>query len=230
MQHDFILLDRSGSMANQWSQALASVNNYVNSVAAEKVDTGVTLAVFDYNAGAFNFDIIRSRIIPRTWKHVSGLEVQPRGGTPLNEATHRIVALANGGFNGVEYERVAIIIMTDGYENQSAMEYTLASTRRLLDDCRAKNWQVIFLGASFDNQRQAESYGTQPTQFSAVAPQNLMAASADMGQMRSKYGLTGQAMNFTNTQKRSHIAGSGLPFVPVPEEQKEQEQKKDDKP
>src|SRR4051812_39328646 len=96
MQHDFILLDRSGSMAGLWSEALSSINSYVKKLADDKIDTGVTLATFD-GEGGLTFDVIRDRIIPSTWKPVSDADATPRGMTPLNDATGKIVALANAG-------------------------------------------------------------------------------------------------------------------------------------
>ena len=147
MQHDFILLDRSGSMEDKWPRALASVNAYVHGIAKEKVDTGVTLAVFDSNPGGkLEFDIIRDKIIPTTWLDVTDREVAPRGGTPLSDATGRLVAMAETG----SYDKVAIIIMTDGMENASR-EYTVDAARAALDRCRKRGWQVVFLGANFDN-------------------------------------------------------------------------------
>ena len=156
MQHDFILLDRSSSMAGRWSEALGSVNAYVKQLADDKVDTGVTLVAFDQHLGACSFDVLRDRITPSTWKPVGNADAQPRGGTPLNDATGRLIALANAGVpgSGQQYDKVAIIIMTDGEEN-SSKEFTLTQIKALLDQCRAKNWQVIFLGADFDNARQA---------------------------------------------------------------------------
>lgn len=75
MQHDFILLDRSGSMDKIWSEAIGSINGYVKKLAEEKVDTGVTLAVFD-GQGGLQFDVIRDRITPATWKPVDVGEIQ----------------------------------------------------------------------------------------------------------------------------------------------------------
>lgn len=71
--------------------------------------------------------------------------------TPLNDAVGRIVARANAG----NYDKVAIIIMTDGGENHSR-ELTVEGAKKLLDDCRAKGWQVIFLGASYDNVKRTQ--------------------------------------------------------------------------
>src|ERR1700747_3185361 len=119
MQHDFILLDRSGSMQVLWSEALNSVNAYVKKLVDDGVDTGVTLATFDKDGDQFKFEIIRDRIIPSTWKPVSSDDATPRGMTPLNDAVGRIVALAKAGINSTPYDKLALIIMTDGLENAS---------------------------------------------------------------------------------------------------------------
>ena len=83
MQHDFVLLDRSGSMQSLWTEALSSVNAYVAKLAVDKVDTGVTLATFDGTDGRLAFDVIRDRITPLTWRKVSDPGATPRGITLL---------------------------------------------------------------------------------------------------------------------------------------------------
>ena len=130
MQHDFILLDRSGSMETLWTEALSSVNAYVKKLAEDGVDTGVTLACFDTgHDGKMSFDILRDRIIPSTWHAVTSKDAAPRGGTPLNDATGKVVALADAG----NYDKVAIVIMTDGHEN-SSRELTVDQAKALLDN------------------------------------------------------------------------------------------------
>jgi Mg-chelatase subunit ChlD len=201
MQHDFILLDRSGSMQVLWTEALNSVNAYVKKLADDKVDTGVTLATFDKDGEEFKFEVIRDRIIPSTWKQVSTADATPRGMTPLNDAIGRTVALAKAGINGIPYDKLALIVMTDGLENASR-EYTHAAAKALLDDCRAKNWQVIFLGADFDNAAQAASYGNAVSATLAAAPASMSEAMAETARMRSEYSVRGSAMRFTDEQKR----------------------------
>jgi len=197
MQHDFVLLDRSGSMGNLWKEALSSVNAYVKKLADEKVDTGVTLATFDTVDGKFAFEVIRDRIIPSTWHEVTERDATPRGMTPLNDATGRIVALAEKG----NYDKVAIIIMTDGHENHSK-ELTVEAAKALLDRCRAKNWQVIFLGANFDNATQSMAYGNARGQTISASAANLGATMDFLATARSSYGSAGKAMSFTEEQKR----------------------------
>lgn len=196
MQHDFILLDRSGSMSSQWVEAVNSVNAYVKKLADQRVDTGVTLACFDAPSGALDFTILRDRIIPSTWHEVAGGEAPPRGMTPLNDAIGKIVTLAKAG----NYDRLALIIMTDGMENASR-EYSLGSAKALLDDCRAKGWQVIFLGANFDNIAQATSYGTQFGQHVNSTTANLTGTMTNTALKRASYGVSGQAMSYSEAEK-----------------------------
>ena len=203
MQHDFILLDRSGSMVSLWTEALSSVNAYVAKLAEEGVDTGVTLACFDTGpTGNVSFDILRDRITPATWHPVSSEDAKPRGGTPLNDATGKIVALADAG----GYDKVAIVIMTDGEEN-SSRELTVDQAKALLDRCRGKNWQVIFLGANFDNAKQAKSFGNAAFSTASVPAAELANATVALASSRSAYGKTGAAMGFSDEDKRK-LAGS----------------------
>jgi Mg-chelatase subunit ChlD len=198
MQHDFILLDRSGSMTDLWAEAIGSVNTYVRKLATNSIDTGVTLAAFDCEAqtSPMTFETIRDRITPSTWREVSVTEVAPRGFTPLNDAVGKIVALAKAG----DYDKVAIIIMTDGQEN-SSKELTVTQAKLLLDQCRARGWQVIFLGANFDNAAQAASYGTHSRNTVAMGVGNFATATATMSNKRAAYGATGQAMGFSDAEK-----------------------------
>jgi Mg-chelatase subunit ChlD len=201
MQHDFILLDRSGSMRVLWSEALHSVNAYVKKLAEDRVDTGVTLATFDKDGEEFKFEIVRDRIVPSTWKPVSSEDAIPRGMTPLNDAIGRIVTLAKAGFNGTQYDKLALVIMTDGLENASR-EYSHKAAKALLDDCRAKNWQVIFLGANFDNAAKAEAYGNVAAQSMAVGAASLGAAMSATAAKRRAYAASAAPMQYSEEERR----------------------------
>lgn len=202
MQHDFILLDRSGSMDSMWGEALSAINSYVSKLAADNVDTGVTLAAFDTgHDGNLSFEILRDRIIPSTWKKVTSEDASPRGSTPLNDATGKIVALAKAG----NYDKVSIIIMTDGHEN-SSRELSVSQAKALLDDCRSKNWQVTFLGANFDNASQGASYGNMATHTHSIAKGNLGAATQTMATARARYAATGASMGLS-AEEKARLAG-----------------------
>lgn len=201
MQHDFILLDRSGSMASQWDEALGSINTYVKDLATKKVDTGVTLATFD-GVNGLRFEIIRDRITPETWRPVSNADAEPRGMTPLNDATAKIVDLATFG----KYDKLAIIIMTDGAENDSRElpgPQGTATAKKMLDNCRAKGWQVIFLGANFDNAAQAASYGTMSGQTVNSSTRNLRQTMGKMSDKRADYATGASATMDWSTEEKT---------------------------
>ncbi len=225
-QQDFVLLDRSGSMGSGglWTEALASINSYVKKLAEDRVDTGVTLATFDKDGGVFKFEILRDRITPAVWQPVTNAEAQPRGMTPLNDAIGRIVAMANAGppvnpapfpegkfpqldIPGYEapsttYDKVAIIVMTDGLENASTSVSGTAA-KKLLDDCRTKDWQVIFLGANFDNAAQAQQYGNLAGATVSASAGMMEAAFTSTATKRGLYGSGASgSMSFSEKEKK----------------------------
>lgn len=199
MQGDFILLDRSGSMKSLWDEAISSINGYVKKLAEDKVDTEVTLAVFDQgNEGWLDFSVLREKIRPEAWTDVATKEAPPRGMTPLNDAIGRIVSIAET----LNPQKAAIIIMTDGHEN-SSRELNGKQAKALLQGCRDKGWQVIFLGANFDNMEQASNLGNAGGQTIMASAGNIGATMRHTATARGMYGLTGQSIDYDDAFKKA---------------------------
>lgn len=81
----------------------------------------------------------------------------------------------------------------------------LPDPKAALADCRARGWQVIMLGADFENMEQAQFLGNK-------AGQTVSASAAHMGGFmrataakRSAYGLTGQSMNYSDEEKAAWV-------------------------
>jgi hypothetical protein len=201
MQHDFILLDRSGSMATggKWAEALTAINAYVKTLADDGVDTGVTRATFD-SMDQVDFEVIRDRITPPTWRPVSDADATPRGWTPLNDAVVRMVSLAQAG----KYDKVAIIIVTDGEENASREDQSGSVARRMLDQCRKKGWQVIMLGADMNAKEHEMQVGNANNDVNAslnVASGHMVKTMRATAGKRFDYGATGQSMVYSESEK-----------------------------
>lgn len=196
-QSDFILLDRTGSMSSMWEEALSSIDAYVQGLASTNVDTQITLAVFDRYGSNFCFNVVRKGVAPKDWTRPSAQEAFPRGMTPLNQAVHELVKVAREA----DAERAAIIVVTDGEENSSEPEYTHASAKSELDFCRSKGWQVIFLGANFDNHQQAAMLGTRVEQIVSASAGNMSNTMRATATKRALYGVTGQSISYSDEER-----------------------------
>ena len=136
----YILLDRSGSMSTLWEEALGSINGYVKGLPA---DSRVVLATFDSHGHDF-YEVIRDTTAG-DWKNLSNDDAMPRGGTPLFDATGRMMWRIMDD----KPDRAVFVTMTDGEEN-SSHHFKQADVKRMVQDLERKDYQVVFLGANFD--------------------------------------------------------------------------------
>ena len=181
----YILLDRSGSMQSLWVEALSSVNAFAKELANKKdgpaVDSHVTLAVFDDQAG-LQFDVLRRKQPALHWETVTDKEATPRGMTPLLDAMVRLVALAESD----NPDKAVLVVMTDGEENASK-EVTRDGVKAALDRVKAKGWEVVFLGANFDNISDAGSVGVGGSKQMAMSAGTMNASMSRLAKKARSY-------------------------------------------
>ena len=154
-QLDYILLDASGSMTGKRDDSLNAIDNYVGQLRGEGVNSNVTLAAFTTDVGSgFSYDVLRNST-PETWADVRfDQELNIRGGsTPLYDAINCMAV----ELRQIMPTKCSVIIITDGDENAS--KTTVEQAKALLDWMRDLGWQVTFLGADFENSRQAKMLG-----------------------------------------------------------------------
>jgi hypothetical protein len=98
--------------------------------------------------------------------------------------------------------RASIVIVTDGDENAS--KFTSSDqAKALLDWMRAKGWQITFIGADFNNRRQAHTLGANEHTSIGVQQKRLSDATAALAAKRARYGLYGEAMHYTDAEKQT---------------------------
>ena len=169
--HIYFLLDRSGSMESMRGDVIGGFNQFIADQQANGPDARITLVQFDSQDA--QDVVIDARGIRRAQPLTTATFV-PRGGTPLLDATGRLIARASVR----EQERkvlakhpedITFVTITDGEENQSR-EYTRDAIQRLVADKQAKGWSFVFLGAGLDAYAEARAMGYDPRSVQAFAP------------------------------------------------------------
>jgi Mg-chelatase subunit ChlD len=185
----YILLDRSGSMASLWDEAIGSINGYVEGL--KKTDR-VHLAAFDN----VSHDIVRD-VKVKDWKNVSPTELQPRGGTPLYDSCGKIMAQAELDNS----KKTILVVMTDGWENASK-EHTQESIKAKVKAFENRKWEVIFLGANFDSvETVSSSVGVMSTKTMNISAGNMMDSMTTLRGYTQSYSATGASINFSADDK-----------------------------
>ena len=198
----YILLDRSGSMSSRWAESIKAINGYVEGL--ENANVAITLAVFDsqgYGAtGGLDFKVMANHISPARWKDgvVFG-DIAPRGGTPLYDAIGKIADMAEGS------DRAVLVIMTDGEENTSTKMKREDATK-VLDALKAKDHQVVFLGADFDAFSQASHINIGAAFTLNTSAGNYAAATQSLSARTMDYAATGTTFtHFTDAERKAAI-------------------------
>ena len=185
----YILLDRSGSMASLWNEAIGSINGYVDEL---KMSDKIHFAVFD----SVSHDVIRDGKV-KDWKAVTSEAVQPRGGTPLYDSVGKIMAEAEEA----DAKKTVLVVMTDGYENASK-EHSQTSIKEKVKQFEEKGWEVLFLGANFDAVESVSgSVGVLSSKTMNIGAGNMFDAMRSVSSYTTAYAATGASINFTEADK-----------------------------
>ena len=164
--HNVIILDASGSMSDIYDQALAGVNETLNTIRKAKADMPEQEQVLSLGNFADDLQIVYSgTAIEHVGKFGHGDYVL-RGCTALYDAMGEM--LTSERRNVKKGDKVLVTIITDGYENAST-EWNAESIKQLVDELRKEDWVFTYIGANQDVERAASTIGVQNTyQFEAT--------------------------------------------------------------
>ena len=189
----YILLDRSGSMAGLWDEALGSINAYV---AKLKKKDNVFLAAFDNE-----YEVVRD-CKAEGWDDITNDDLQPRGMTALYDSCGKVMAKAEE--DGAK--KTILVVMTDGHENASR-EHTQTSIKAKVKQFEDKKWEVIFLGANFDAVDSVSGgLGLMASKSMNIAAGNLSRGFDTLSSYTSMYAATGQSIVFTDADKTQAVS------------------------
>lgn len=168
--HLYVLLDRSGSMENIRAQVVGGFNELLASQQADGADARITMVQFD------TVDIAHT-----VFEDIPVLEVtpmregdfEPRGGTPLLDASARLIARATTHAERRKLagtpEEVVFVTITDGHENASR-EYDRGELKNLIAAREEQGWTFVFMSAALDAYADARSFGYGDGSIQAFSP------------------------------------------------------------
>lgn len=193
-QVDFILLDSSGSMESKWWDSLTAIDVYVKTLREQNVNSQMMLTVFSEST-----ELSLERDCPISdWRDFM---TDPVGGFWGSTALYDAINAMGRTMRDLNPPRAAITIVTDGEENASQWtNHTQA--KAILDWARAKGWQVTFIGAEFNNAKQAELLGSNPAAAIGVSQQYLTDAAKELARKRARYAIDGAPMHFTDEERQ----------------------------
>lgn len=168
--HLYVLLDRSGSMATMADDVIGGFNRLLADQQADGPDALVTLVQFDSQDPA---EVVVDAVPVREMTPIDGATFQPRGSTPLLDATGRLLTRASAraqwlAAEGLPAEEIVVVSITDGHENASS-ELSLPQVRSLVEDRTAAGWTFVFLGAAIDVYGEAGGLGYDNRSVQAFA-------------------------------------------------------------
>lgn len=192
---DYILLDGSASMQHQWWDWLSAIENYTDVLRKANLNAHGILTVFSSE----NLQMIQRDARISNWPKMAEAPIGSTfGGTPLYDA----VNMMGRHLRELDPHNCTIIIVTDGEEVDST-HTTAAQAKSILDWCRAKGWQVIFLGANFENSAQAKLLGARPENFIGIRNQRAKEAAETLARKRLANARSGTDINFSEDEKEN---------------------------
>lgn len=191
---DYLLIDGSSSMTEKWDDTVAALETYIMDLKDAKLNSHILASVFtSEDCDMLQRDTILSDFVSFYDEPISS----HWGMTPLYDAINAM----GRRMQALNPTRATILICTDGEEN-SSQSIDLAQAKFILDWCRAKGWQVIFIGCDYNNSLQAQALGANADKAIGVQRELLTDAAKELAKKRRTYGLTGTEIHFTEEEQR----------------------------
>ena len=139
-----IIVDESGSMCVIERQALAGINETIETVKKMQqlhpdMEQRISLLTFDSGHKTFKYDNVKADNVHT----LSARDYNPRGGTPLYDAIGISIAKLNAQTS--ETDNVLVPIITDGEANSSE-EYNLHMVKTLISKMKKQGWTFTLIG------------------------------------------------------------------------------------
>ncbi|MGM9697396.1 MAG: VWA domain-containing protein [Prevotella sp.] len=141
---NMIIVDESGSMSIIEKQALAGLNETIDTVKKMQnlhpdMEQRISLLTFDSSHKTFKYDNVKAEAA----RLLGARDYNPGGCTPLYDAIG--IAISKLNAQTTDKDSVLVTIITDGEENSSE-EYSLRMIKTLIDKMKKQGWTFTLIG------------------------------------------------------------------------------------
>lgn len=141
---NMIIVDESGSMSIIEKQALAGLNETIDTVKKMQklhpdMEQRISLLTFDSSHKTFKYDNVKAEMA----RLLSARDYNPGGCTPLYDAIG--IAISKLNAQTTDKDSVLVTIITDGEENSSE-EYNLKMVKTLISKMKKQGWTFTLIG------------------------------------------------------------------------------------
>lgn len=182
---NLIILDESGSMSGIERQAIAGVNETLQTIRSaqkkhEEQEHIVTFVSFNSDGIKTIYDKMEADKV----KEITDKDYRPACCTPLYDAMG--VSLTRLRKSVAEDDVVLVTIITDGYENASR-EYNGHAIKSLVESLKAKGWVFTYIGANQDVEKVAATISINNTLSFSADVEGTMAMFAKESSSRDRF-------------------------------------------
>lgn len=151
------ILDESGSMRGLEKDTIGGFNSTIAKQKKEDGECLVSTVCFSNSQR-----VVHDRVNLRDVKELTEKDYVPCGSTALIDTVASGIKHIKMVHKYIREEdrpdKTMFIITTDGMENASH-KYSLGETKRMIEECKEKGWEFIFLAANIDAYETARDYG-----------------------------------------------------------------------
>jgi len=197
-----LVLDRSGSIGSCLNNMQTALDEFINKQKQDPQECELAL---------FQFDDVYEPVFRTNIKDAPKHTIHPRGSTALHDAIGKTILDIGAELakrdESQRPNKVAIVIITDGYENASK-EHSAATVKKLITEQHDKyKWEFIFLGANQDAVLTAAQYNIAASNAMSFATSAAGTASStrSLSATLTSYKSTGDYQGFTAQQKQEAL-------------------------
>ena len=185
-------------MISRWQNACDAIDTYTKGVKNAGVETKVVLATFSGGyAGGIEYNVARDQAV-ELWSPLGPEPPRcPGGDTPLYDAINISVRAARDE----NPDECTLVFVTDGGET-SSKHTDLTQAKALLDWCRSRGWQVIFIGADFNNNTLVKQLGGGANTAIGAPTKRLTDITSELAKKRAYHAKFGTPMNWSEEDKK----------------------------